>query len=388
MGIRKKHRGVTIRKSKNRNTIYISFMYRNIQCREPLPSLDSELQGDMDYAYGIKLEIERKIMLGQFQYNDYFPNSAKLKLFGLTNSKKNVLDYLNEYVKDAEKRGLSPSTLQGYEKAIKALQPFHDVLVTDLKPADIKQYVKSADVKIKTMKNRLSVLKTALREAIIEGVIQLNPCDSVRPSQYMNIDQKIDINDEHDDVDPFSPAEIKHVLNSCRNQQEKNLLQFAFYSGLRSSELAALRWKHVDIQSGEVHVREAVLWLSRDQKRITKKPKTSSSRRVITLLPEALAALRAQAEFTLNKSEFVFVEPKQGTPLNGDSQIRKNIWVPVLRISNLKYRNPYQTRHTFATMLISRNENLWWIAKQMGHNSPEMLYRHYGNYIEEHAKKH
>ncbi|MEJ6473196.1 hypothetical protein [Pseudoalteromonas piscicida] len=45
---------------------------------------------------------------------------------------------------------------------------------------------------------------------------------------------------------------------------------------------------------------------------------------------------------------------------------------------------PYQARHTFATMLISKERNLWWVADQMGHDGPEMLFRHYGNYIKEH----
>ncbi|MCE0558700.1 tyrosine-type recombinase/integrase [Motilimonas sp. E26] len=104
-------------------------------------------------------------------------------------------------------------------------------------------------------------------------------------------------------------------------------------------------------------------------------------------MPEAIAALTSQQAITEAKSEFVFEEPKQGKPLTSAEQIRKNIWVQVLERSNVRYRPPYQARHTFATMLISRGANLWWVADQMGHNGPEMLFRHYGNYIKEHDKK-
>ncbi|MCE2593774.1 tyrosine-type recombinase/integrase [Motilimonas cestriensis] len=104
-------------------------------------------------------------------------------------------------------------------------------------------------------------------------------------------------------------------------------------------------------------------------------------------MPEAIEALTSQQAITEAKSEFVFEQPKQGKPLTGADQIRKNIWVQVLERSNVRYRHPYQTRHTFATMLISRGANLWWVADQMGHNGPEMLFRHYGNYIKEHDKK-
>jgi len=36
-----------------------------------------------------------------------------------------------------------------------------------------------------------------------------------------------------------------------------------------------------------------------------------------------------------------------------------------------------RTRH------ISQGANLFWLASQMGHKGPEMLFRHYGAYLEE-----
>jgi integrase len=45
----------------------------------------------------------------------------------------------------------------------------------------------------------------------------------------------------------------------------------------------------------------------------------------------------------------------------------KAFWIPALKKAGLKYRNPYQTRHTFASTLLSRGENQLWITQQMGH---------------------
>lgn len=385
MGIRKGYKGVSKRKLSNgAERLYISFQYRGEQCREPLPGLNPNLKGDWDYALGIKLEIERKIALSQFFYADYFPNSPKLTRFnkvkkgGIT-----VLDYLNEYVKDAEKRGLSFSTIQGYKKAITGLKPLHKIQAAELRPADIKDYVKTATVSLKTIRNRLSVLSSSLNEAVIEGILQANPCNAVKPHQYMKKQEKINTRGQNEDVDPFRPKEIEAILSACNTAQEKNLLQFAFYSGLRSSELAALKWIDVDFFNEEVRVTEAVIRDPSTQTSITKAPKTSAGRRIISLLPEALHALKEQQAYTELKSEYVFEEPRQLKPLTGADQIRKNIWLPVIRRSRVRYRNPYQTRHTFATMLISGGHNLWWVAEQMGHDGPEMLFRHYGNYIKE-----
>jgi integrase len=51
--------------------------------------------------------------------------------------------------------------------------------------------------------------------------------------------------------------------------------------------------------------------------------------------------------------------------------------------AGVRYRNPYQTRHTFATKHISQGVNLFWLAGQMGHKGPEMLFRNYGKYLAE-----
>jgi integrase len=41
--------------------------------------------------------------------------------------------------------------------------------------------------------------------------------------------------------------------------------------------------------------------------------------------------------------------------------------MPVLKAANIPYRNPYQTRHTYASMMLSAGENPMWVASQMGY---------------------
>jgi integrase len=54
---------------------------------------------------------------------------------------------------------------------------------------------------------------------------------------------------------------------------------------------------------------------------------------------------------------------------------------PALQRANDKYRTPYQTRHTFASMLLSRGENPLWVAEQMGHKDWGMIRKVYGRWI-------
>jgi len=40
-----------------------------------------------------------------------------------------------------------------------------------------------------------------------------------------------------------------------------------------------------------------------------------------------------------------------------------------------------QTRHTFATLMVSSGENLGWVQKMMGHSSLKMIFEHYYAHI-------
>jgi integrase len=55
----------------------------------------------------------------------------------------------------------------------------------------------------------------------------------------------------------------------------------------------------------------------------------------------------------------------------------------ILRKAGVRYRNPYQTRHTFASTLLSSGANPLYVAKQMGHRDTEMITRNYGRWIEQ-----
>lgn len=54
-----------------------------------------------------------------------------------------------------------------------------------------------------------------------------------------------------------------------------------------------------------------------------------------------------------------------------------------LKKAGIRYRNPYQTRHTYASMLLSAGENPMWVAQQMGHKDWAMIRRVYGRWIPE-----
>ena len=112
----------------------------------------------------------------------------------------------------------------------------------------------------------------------------------------------------------------------------------------------------------------------------TKTTKTRAGMRQVTLQPEALAALLDQKRLN-GAADIVFHNRRTNKPWNDDQAIRKVVWTPALQRANVKYRTPYQTRHTFASMLLSRGENPLWVANQMGHKDWGMIRNTYGRWI-------
>src|SRR5690606_30536264 len=61
--------------------------------------------------------------------------------------------------------------------------------------------------------------------------------------------------------------------------------------------------------------------------------------------------------------------------------IRKTLWTPALKRAKVRYRRPYQTRHTYASMMLSAGEHPMWVAQQMGHSDWGMIRRIYGRWM-------
>jgi integrase len=90
-------------------------------------------------------------------------------------------------------------------------------------------------------------------------------------------------------------------------------------------------------------------------------------------------ALKEQELRTRLRSKYVFLNPKK-KPID-IATLRKNAWTKGLKKAGLDYRPIIQTRHTFATLMVSTGENMGWVQKMMGHAFLKMITDKYFSYI-------
>lgn len=117
-------------------------------------------------------------------------------------------------------------------------------------------------------------------------------------------------------------------------------MQFALWTGLRTSELVALDWGDVDWILGQVMITQAMTPASKGSAEM---PKTAAGRRAVKLLGPAMAALKSQKEHTFLNGEEVFQNPRTLERWDGDGPIRKTMWAHAVKKAGVRYRRPYQT---------------------------------------------
>ena len=90
-------------------------------------------------------------------------------------------------------------------------------------------------------------------------------------------------------------------------------------------------------------------------------------------------ALKNQRKATFGKSPYVFLN-RYGRTLK-PCPLPKHAWTDVLKKVGLEYRTLMHTRHTYITMMLDSGEHIGWVARQVGHASPKMIFERYYSYI-------
>jgi len=159
--------------------------------------------------------------------------------------------------------------------------------------------------------------------------------------------------------------------------QVRNLYEFAFWTGLRTSELLALRKCDIDLKRKVIFVRKALVH-GRE-----KGTKTKSGERTHELHEKALSTLKAQLKLNTGSQERIFLNPKTDKPWCDDRAIYHNCWQPALKKSGVKFRKQYNTRYTYASTMLTENKPTAWVAKQLGHSDIGMTLSAYARWIPE-----
>ncbi|RKJ96664.1 tyrosine-type recombinase/integrase [Alicycliphilus denitrificans] len=334
--------------------------------KEPLPL--SPTPANIRYAQRLRLEILGKIERGTFVLAEYFPDSPRVVKSAPTPSESPTLgDIFQEWLK-VKRPEVQHSTAHHYQQT---LDSYHFDTVRKTRAdaftfRELKLLLAELPEHPKTFNNVASVLSMVLEYGHNAKFIAEPLHLQVTMRKY-----------QKPGPDPFTLEEVEHLLSKFRSDRARGYYEFAFFSGLRPSEILALRWGNVDLRAGTVLVDAA---LTRGKLKGTK----TAAAREIELTSRALKVLERQRKLTQLAAGLVFVD-EDGAAFTSTDDPLNAWWKPAMKLSGIRQRDARQTRHTFATMCLMAGIKPAWAARQMGH-SVEMFYRVYSRWIN-HADK-
>jgi len=313
--------------------IQIDFVYEGKRHREKISLPPTE--ANLKKATRIRESVLNDIAFNRLNLAEHFPNRKSTAPIKLNIIGKALDDFLR-----AKTASCAVSTVRDYKSAIEFhLKPiFGELSFNEVNRSFIINWLSNLSISLKRKNNILIPLREVFEIATRDGVIASNPVSSIENFRHKTKEPS-----------PFTPNEVNRILASCTGQVH-NLFKFAFYSGLRTSELIALTWDDIDLSRGVAFIRNAKV------RKILKSTKTESGQRTIKLFPFAKDALEDQKQFRTSKHNEVFLNPKTSSPWIDDAQIRKTAWYPTLLKANVPKRNPYQTRHTYASLMLTAGE--------------------------------
>lgn len=373
-------------------TLYFDFYYEGIRCREYTALRDAP-------ATRRRCELKAQLMtsemaLGEFDYFRHFPNGAKRHLFaGKPDDRIQFRAFAEEIWLPHIRTRVRESVAREYQAILEGrVYPFLGrILLRDLRPEHMDKLVntlrsfkgtRGRPLSPRRMNIILLRARSTLDLAYARGYLDQNPHGWV----VLQAERR-------PDIDPLSfkeqalfltalPEPEKGVRKSCPSFW-RNYFIVAFDTGLRPSEQLPLRWEpdpgrsdrrsYVDFERRKLFIRQGLV---RGEETDLK---TRASDRAVEMLPTVEAALRDQMAGTQMVSSYVFCNANGG-PLDL-TNIRNRIWYPTLERAGLRSRDLYQTRHTFASLMLQSGEDPMWIARMMGHTTTRMLFERYGAFI-------
>ena len=321
-------------------------------------------------------------------------HSAGIGIYG--SPRERLGPYLEDWCQRQEGR-LSPKTSCWY--SIITGQVRRDLLGTvplaRLTPRALEAYYArklAQGLSSTTVLHHHRLLHTALRAAERQDLILKNPAALAQPPRRARVALHV-----------WSEGETVLFLSEARSRSPHYpLYLFLVCTGCRIGEALGVTWRDVDLTNELVTVRQA-LQRSEGGGYVLREPKTSHSRRTITLPPEVVGELRRlrviQEEAAHRRGfcgggekcervrcarwhglDLVFCLPN-GKPLH-DNNIRQRDLYPLARKLGLPWRRGlHNLRHGHATFLLQHGVSVKVVQERLGHGAAAFTLSAYGHVL-------
>lgn len=286
--------------------------------------------------------------------------------------KTTLSEYLEKWLRDYAMPNLSPRGFERYTGIIRQhlIPELGGVVLTQLRPEHLQRHYTDTlnnGLSAGTVRYHHAVIHKALQTAVKWGLVSQNVADGVDvPRIHRN------------EMQTWDKDEIARFLETAKDSTYYALFYTALFTGMRRSELLALRWQDIDFIFSQVYVNRSLHHL-KDGSYIFTEPKSARSRRTIALSPSAILTLKEHKEkketqcillgIPLKDNDLVF-STLEGKPLRPNTVTRA--WVMLAKRAGVRVIRLHDARHTHASLMLKQGVHPKIVQERLGHASIQL----------------
>jgi integrase len=294
-------------------------------------------------------------------------------------STETVATFVERWLKDWADDNISNKTWTRYSQLLRRhlCSRFGTLPVQKLTAAHLQRaYAEMAKAGLadRTRLHLHRVTHTMLKHAMQWGVVSRNVASMVDAPRV-----------KAREVEILTPAQIQAVLDTLRGKSLYPIVATALGTGLRRSELLALRWQDVDLDSAMLRVERALEQTKRGGL-VFRQPKTRHGKRSVSLPPSTVTVLREHRVTQLEQRLTLGLGKAPANALvfatwDGSTRSPNALtkeWSLAMQRAGLT-ATLHSLRHTHASTLIASGLDVLTISRRLGHGSPAITLGVYGH---------
>lgn len=289
-----------------------------------------------------------------------------------------VGEFVDHYIDSlAQSRSVEKSTIAPYRFMQKHIADgLGHIQAKDLNLDAAQEWVNAMTTQYaaSTVRKALNLLKAAYKDAVRRNILPYSPVDAVKAPKLRK--------PEPNALDRSQYERLISYLDVAADTPVNLAIKLAIFTGMREQEICGLRWRDVNLQEAELHVRNVIG--RNGGKTYEKQPKTDGSRRDIPLSEELVTDLSARYDDMARECAEI------GIPLTQDHYVLGRVdgkymaphslwrdWKAIAKSLGLvgcegKPPTFHDLRHTFATVAISTGSDVKSVSSILGHTNAAM----------------